>query len=307
MYVYLMRTGIYFPYYRTDNDGREDMYMIQKGEITVDKKPDMLDRGYEVEFVTMYHNSPLHLHQSMELQFILNGHAVIGIDGHKYTLKPLDFVVIDALTAHDVIYGMPQTMGICLHISKNHMREYVPDIELRRISYFGETGTREQQEACRRIKENMRQLTVSYMRRKDSYRLRCGSLILGTLAELVDHFSSPAGNAMTAGKLSNISRLEQICAYVEEHYREPLELQGAADLAGLNKDYFCRFFAKNMGESFITYVNQVRIHHIYQDLLRTDDGIREIMERHGFVNQKLFYQRFREIYGCTPRQLRDKR
>ena len=33
-------------------------------------------------------------------------------------------------------------------------------------------------------------------------------------------------------------------------------------------------------------------------------AVQEIMERHGFFNQKLFYRMFKERYHCTPRQAR---
>ena len=85
---------------------------------------------------------------------------------------------------------------------------------------------------------------------------------------------------------------------------EEISLQDAADELGLNREYFCRFFKQNTGISFIRYVNQVRINHIYQELLHSDEGIQEITERHGFYNQKLFYRMFKERYECTPRELR---
>ena len=85
---------------------------------------------------------------------------------------------------------------------------------------------------------------------------------------------------------------------------EEIILEDAALELGLNREYFCRMFKKNMGISFISYVNQVRIDHIYQDLIHTDDSILEITERHGFFNQKLFYQMFKERYQCTPVKLR---
>ena len=85
-----------------------------------------------------------------------------------------------------------------------------------------------------------------------------------------------------------MERLEQICMYVDHHYREEMTLQEAADELGLNREYFCRFFKQSTGSSFMRYVNQVRLNYIYQDLLHTDDPVQEIMERHGFFNQKLF-------------------
>ena len=143
------------------------------------------------------------------------------------------------------------------------------------------------------------------MNQKKTYLLRSTSLMLNLLAELVEYFSTPITPVMTYTRLTNVERMEQVCDYVEHHYQEEITLQDAADELGLNREYFCRFFKQNMGIPFVKYVNQVRINHIYQDLLHTEDSIQEIMERHGFFNQKLFYRMFREHYGCTPREVRN--
>ena len=58
--------------------------------------------------------------------------------------------------------------------------------------------------------------------------------------------------------------------------------------------------------SFLQYVNEVRVTHIYQDLIHTDTPISELMEQTGFTSQKLFNRTFREIYGCTPSQVRKR-
>jgi len=68
----------------------------------------------------------------------------------------------------------------------------------------------------------------------------------------------------------------------------------------LNPEYFCRFFKKNMGMTFLEFVNQVRFSHICEDILRTDTSITELLVRHGFTNYKLFRRMFYEKYGCTP-------
>ena len=56
--------------------------------------------------------------------------------------------------------------------------------------------------------------------------------------------------------------------------------------------------------SFLQYVSHVRLNHIYQDLLYTDSSIQEIMESNGIFNNKMFYKQFKEIFHCTPRELR---
>ena len=262
------------------------------------------DVGFDIRFVTMNHNSPFHWHRELEILYILNGHATVTMDGERHELKPLDVIVMDFSKIHEVIYELPQTMGICIHISRTLLRRYLPDTELIGIQCSGSRVVPEQQQAYSELCESLKELTVLYVNQKKTYQLRSTALILDILAGLVEHFSEPVTKAVSETRVGNMELLEQICDYVEHHYREEISLQEAADELGLNREYFCRFFKQNTGISFIKYVNQVRLNYIYQDLLHTDESIQEIMERHGFYNQKLFYRMFKERYACTPREMR---
>ena len=263
------------------------------------------DVGFDVRFVTMHQNSPYHWHRELEILYILNGHATVNMDGEKYELNPMEAIVIDYSKIHEVLYALPQTMGICIHVSKNLLYRFLPNQELMTFFCAKKRLKEAQKEAYDRMCGMLKKLTVLYVNQTKTYQLRSNSMILEILADLIEYFSEPLLPAMGYVRLSNIERLEQVCDYVEHHYKEEITLQEAADELGLNREYFCRFFTQNMGISFIKYVNQVRINHIYQDILYTEDSIQEIMERHGFFNQKLFYRTFKEHYGCTPREARN--
>ena len=184
------------------------------------------------------------------------------------------------------------------------MRRYLPDIELMRFQCSLDSILPPQKESYTRLCELIKELTILYFRQTPSYQLRSKAVVLQILAELVEHFGNSVSESLSVSGLHKLTQLEQISQFVEEHHQEKITLQDGADELGLNKDYFCRFFKENMGISFIQYVNQVRVNHIYQDLLHTDGSIQEIMEHHGFFNQKLFYRMFKEIYDCTPVKLR---
>lgn len=263
------------------------------------------DIGFDIRFVTMNHNSPLHWHRELEILYILNGHAVVHMDGEQYELNPLDAIVMDYAKIHEVIYELPQTMGICIHVSRQLLRRYLMDSELLGIHCEGKHLTPEKQPHYEELCEYLKELTVLYVNQKNTYQLKSTALILNILACLIEHFSEAMTKSASEAKVGNMERIEQICDYVEHNYQREITLQEAADELGLNKEYFCRFFKQNTGNSFIRYVNQVRINHIYQDLLHTDEGVQEILERHGFYNQKLFYRMFKERYDCTPREARN--
>lgn len=63
-------------------------------------------------------------------------------------------------------------------------------------------------------------------------------------------------------------------------------------------------FKKCMGVTFLEYINLVRIDHIHDELLVTDDSITDILERNGFTNYKVFSRMFKVQFGMTPRELR---
>ncbi len=263
------------------------------------------DVGFDIRFVTMKHNSPFHWHRELEILYILNGHATVNMEGKEYHVNPLDAIVMDFSKVHEVIYELPQTMGICIHISRQLLYRYLSNPELIEIHCSGETLTKEQQDAYARLCEILKNLTVLYVNQKKTYQLRSTAFILEILAILLESFSAPITKTVSENRIGNMERLEEICDFVEHHYQEEITLGEAAEEIGLNKEYFCRFFKQNTGTSFIRYVNEVRISHIYQDLLHSSEGILEITERHGFFNQKLFYRMFKEKYGCTPKQVRN--
>lgn len=262
------------------------------------------DVGFQIEFVTMKYNSPPHWHQEMEILYILNGSAVIIMEGERYQVRPLDLIVIDSATVHEVVYKLPQTMGICIHISKGYLRRYIANIELMHIACCQEKLRPNQMEAYNQLCAYLKDLTVLYFEQKASYSLNSSAKLLQIMAVLVDQFSQALPETALAQDNNQRSRIEQLFRYVEQHYREHVSLDEAAGELGLNKEYFCRFFKKNTGLSFLQYVNRVRLSHVYQDLLYSEGGIQEILERNGIYNTKLFYQQFKETYQCTPMELK---
>lgn len=118
----------------------------------------------------------------------LNGHATVRMDDLVHQLNPLDAIVMDYSKIHEVLYELPQTMGICIHVSRNLLREYVPDTELLSISCSGSYIPEEKKEAYSRLCEHLSKLTVLYVNQKNTYRMRSTALILEILAGLLENF-----------------------------------------------------------------------------------------------------------------------
>ena len=59
-----------------------------------------------------------------------------------------------------------------------------------------------------------------------------------------------------------------------------------------------------MGITYLEYQNELRLSFIYQDIISTDDSIKDILERHGFTNYKLFRRMFFEHFKASLTEVR---
>lgn len=254
-----------------------------------------------------YH--PLHWHEEIELLYQLNGRSDIQIDGEKYQIQNKLLTVIDSRQVHSIHTYSDTSMFICVHISKKLIEKYIPDIDLYRIYCIPDDIPDSQFPEYLSVCRQMEALLRLYITDKPAWQMESEGIILQVLAQLIRHFSrksAPDEIGLSSADRTSFNRIRDVITYVEEHFREPISLQDIAGHLGLGREYFCRFFKKNMGMSFLRYLNEVRISHVYRDLEQTDAPIAEIAEKNGFLNQKLFNRTFREMYGCTPSAVRRK-
>ena len=61
-----------------------------------------------------------------------------------------------------------------------------------------------------------------------------------------------------------------------------------------------KFFKKNMGDSFINYLNDYRLSMAARTLLSSDDNIIDIAADCGYDNLSYFNRIFKKKYGVTP-------
>lgn len=251
-----------------------------------------------------YH--PLHWHDEIEILYPLSGKADIVIDNVRYNLPKRHLLVVESGQIHSSRSNDSHSMFLCIHMSKARLRDYMPEIDTLRIQCLPEDISDVKFQHYLRLCQGLDHLTRLYIKETPTFYLEADGIILQIMAKLIKYFSVPASHAFYSPDTLSVQRMQKIISFVEKHFGEPISLAEAASLLGIGREYFCRFFKENMGISFFQYVNEIRISHVYNDLLHTDLPILEIMERNGFTNQKLFNRNFKELYGCTPSETRKR-
>ena len=262
-----------------------------------------------VEFLTdrgSYHAAQFS--KRLEMIYLLSGNAGLILDGTEMKLIQGEFVVVDARRICE-FQCKESFMQIRISVDRSFLAEKLranagAKPSARMYVCSREDLTREQLPVFLKMCDLFKELVPLYINEPEGYRLRTESIVLELLYLLAGHFSSPLVKEDLPEGEAEPLRIQEILAYIEAHYAEPLTLETVSAEFGLSREYFSRLFHKSVGITFLQHLNRVRIAHLYDDLIHTDEGIMNLCERHGLTNYKLFSRLFKEIYGCTPREIR---
>ncbi|MNC56738.1 HTH-type transcriptional regulator YesS [compost metagenome] len=98
--------------------------------------------------------------------------------------------------------------------------------------------------------------------------------------------------------------IRQACEQAKQAYMKEISLADAAGHAGLSVSHFSALFKQHTGDSYVSYVNRVRIDKAKQLLLEPDLKIYQVAEMVGFVSVPYFTRIFKAIAGQSPNAYR---
>ena len=99
---------------------------------------------------------------------------------------------------------------------------------------------------------------------------------------------------------------DQICTYIDSHFREEIHRDELAELVYLNTDYMSRMFKKEKGVSISNYILQKRVDEAKKLLCGSSLPINTVSLHIGYSNFSYFTKMFKENTGLTPLEYRRK-
>ena len=265
---------------------------------------DLDETGFGIKYenqVSAY--TPPHWHKALELLLFVKGKVTCKFDNMSFQGAPGDLFLINSYQVHESRCSRG-AVYLCVHISPAEMCKYVPNFDQLTFSLAFDPADEAKAVAYEQLRVHMQEILRQTVDNHQASKLECHARLFAAAAILVKHFSQTPPVEETTLRRSDMTRLEPVLEYIQLHHGEELPVDDAADAMGLNKEYFCRLFKKNMGVSYLQYVYQVRTTAVCRELESSEDPIGEIAERHGFRDPKMLNQYFKEIYGCTPSEKR---
>ena len=259
-------------------------------------------------FGIMYENrlsayTPPHWHSAVELLLFEKGTVTCKFEHSTLRAKPGELYLINSHEVHETRCSR-DAVYLCIHIQPSRMCQYVPEFDQLRFSLAFDPEDEVKANAFHQLRIHAQEILRQTKENPQAYKLEQHARLFAIAAILVKHFSQAMPVEEHTLRRSDMQRLEPLLENIQLRHGEDLTLDWACGELGLNREYFCRLFKKNMGVSFLQYLYQVRATAVCRDLELCDDPISEISERHGFKDPKMLSQYFKEIYGCTPSEKR---
>ncbi|TNE56316.1 MAG: AraC family transcriptional regulator [Bacteroidetes bacterium] len=98
-------------------------------------------------------------------------------------------------------------------------------------------------------------------------------------------------------------RVEKAILHISKHFRQNLDLENLASVAGLSKFHFQRLFNQEIGCSPAKYVNRIRLEHAAHFLIMYPEASQaDVAFECGYSSPSVFARSFQGFYGLPPSQ-----
>lgn len=129
------------------------------------------------------------------------------------------------------------------------------------------------------------------------------------LALAVNHaeMTSTIDTMKTVREQQTIVVIEKAKQWIAQHYQEDLLMETVAEQVHLSPFYFSKMFKLHVGDTFIDYLTDIRIHKAKQFIEAGELSLKEICYEVGYKDPNYFSRVFKKITEMTPTEYKQQR
>ena len=131
--------------------------------------------------------------------------------------------------------------------------------------------------------------------------------LMGHLYLFIDYLprSASSTNIGSSGRVRDFY-IKEALNYIEQNFQNDITVEGIATFCGLNRTYFGRIFKETVGKSPQQFLLNYRMAKAAELLKLTTLSVRDVGNAVGYPNQLHFSRAFKNVYGESPREWRNK-
>ena len=267
-----------------------------------------------------------HVHETIELHFLLEGQRLMFVDRETYRLSPHSAIVVN----HNLIHKTSPAPGVppdhhnfILQLDRSRFDQSLRVAGLRGFDDFGDRFN-----GVATFNDSEWQLILSVI---SEFKAMCEEDKMGAAAsmedahaflylqalELAGIFAKARRRLLQAELEANQKavpenvvktgvhqKVHEVALYLQTHIHESVSLEELAQRFFMSRSYLTRSFRNVTGFSVVEYMTYIRILKAQQLLRESDRSITEIADLCGFGNITYFEKVFKTTTSQTPVQYR---
>lgn len=253
-----------------------------------------------------------HIHDWVELGYMYSGTCKQKVGGNTVELKKGQIIILDSGIAHSIDYTGEDDLLINMLIEKEYFTHsfFTRLSEESIVTEFLMNAISEQtshdsyilfnSEKDARIQVFMYELMCEFLKPTGMAHDIISNLVALLFSALVNVYEKGHEQKLTR---SGKTYVVPILRYIEDNFRD-CTLRETADKFNLNANYMTTLLKNTTGYTFKELVMEHRLQYASGLLLNTDLACEKIIAATGCGNDTYFYKKFREKYGCLPRDFR---
>lgn len=157
-----------------------------------------------------------------------------------------------------------------------------------------------------KVEELMLEMLQEYNEEQKHYLMFIKADLLKLLAIMSREYEKLADNE--TGELFGRYREAVTAAikYINDNYTGSIYIENACKIAMMSQSYFTYLFKQITGNTFVEYVNNLRVGKAMERLQSSNDPITDICFSVGFNNAGYFNRVFKKETGLSPREYRSR-
>ncbi|GAA4804573.1 AraC family transcriptional regulator [Olivibacter ginsenosidimutans] len=270
------------------------------------------DRTVIIQEDRMPHFYPhLHRHHEAQLMWILEGKGTLIVENNMHSFQENDIFLIGSNQSHvfksNAEYfdeaNVKQVRSISVFFDPKGKLASLFDLpELYLLQRF----VKDYESGFKVPNEHFREVSRRILRLKEASQLdqlMHFFFLLRTLSLI-----SEQATALSGGKSSSISenegiRIGSIYHYIAQNFMKPITLDEVANQANLTPQAFCRYFKKHTRNTFVAFLNEMRVHEACKKLTQKKcESISSVAYTCGFNSITNFNRVFKSVMGNSPKE-----
>ncbi|MCH1981465.1 AraC family transcriptional regulator [Ruminococcus sp. OA3] len=245
-----------------------------------------------------------HMHKAIEILCIISGEIQVVVNGDSHQMKENSIVVLNSYDVHafsgkEAYYYVIQAEPTLLNSFDVNLQQYMPA--------DGDKFLKAEDGETMELRKTISSAFEYGKNGEKAAQIGMIAEIFSVFAQIMAYTEARGDYLEQPGHEQNLAkRLQDVFAYVEVHSANDIPVDEISRHVNLTKNYFCRFFKRMTGMTFVEYLNQYRCKRAEELMVDMDISITEIALQVGFKSLSYFNKTYKKLRGETPSEKRSR-